>query len=138
MTQLSLFHGKFLPFSEMSDNSKRSLLYCSLLSIQFGLQPLITSKFTAVGVSKSSIVIATELLKIFIVFVSFCNISVEERRKALANWNIVDSLKAAALPASLYAVQNLCVQHGYLLLDSMTYNLLNQTKVHFLIYITKI
>jgi hypothetical protein len=35
----------------------------------------------------------------------------------------------AALPATLYAIQNVFVQYGYVLLDSMSFNLLNQTKV---------
>jgi len=57
--------------------------------------------------------------------------SAEERQQLFRKWRFIDSLKAAAIPATLYAIQNLAVQYGYVLLDSMTFNLLNQTKVQF-------
>lgn len=38
-------------------------------------------------------------------------------------------VRLAALPAACYAVQNVLAQVGYQNLDSLTYNLLNQTKV---------
>ena len=113
----------------MDDNSKKSLFFCSLLALQFGLQPILASKFTAAGVSKSSVVIATELGKMLISAVAIFSGPKTERDNIIKSWSIVDSLKVAALPAALYAIQNLLVQYGYVLLDSMTFNLLNQTKV---------
>jgi len=112
----------------MDDTGQKSLFYCSLLALQFGLQPILASKFTASGVSKSSVVIATELGKILIALVSILGGPKADREKIASTWNIADSLKVAALPATLYAIQNLLVQYGYVLLDSMTFNLLNQTK----------
>lgn len=113
----------------MDDNSQKSLLFCSLLALQFGLQPILASKFTAAGVSKSSIVIVTEITKIVIAIFTIMGGPSAEREKIFETWNIMDSLKVAALPATLYAIQNLLVQYGYSWLDSMTFNLLNQTKV---------
>lgn len=113
----------------MDDNSQKSLFFCSLLALQFGLQPILASKFTAVGVSKSSIVIATEITKILIAIFTIMGGPSAEREKLFETWSILDSLKVAALPATLYAIQNLLVQYGYACLDSMTFNLLNQTKV---------
>lgn len=113
----------------MSTQKFRSMLYCGLLALQFGLQPIISNKFTGTGVSKSSIIIATEVFKILISAFSILTGPKTEIDKIIENWTLLDSLKIAALPATLYAIQNLFVQHGYMYLDSMTFNLLNQTKV---------
>lgn len=110
-------------------NQKQALIYCSLLALQFGLQPMIAAKFTPSGVSKSSVVIATEVFKIVIAALSLLlTASSTEIEKLREQWTLVNSLQVAALPATLYAIQNLFVQYGYVLLDSMTFNLLNQTK----------
>eukprot|EP01036_Dinobryon_divergens_P032545 gene32545-42158_t len=115
-------------FGADDNNRLLAVLYCSLLALQFGLQPLIASRLTPPGVSKSSVVIVTEVTKIFIAAVTLMGESSEERQQLFRSWNFIDSLKAAAIPATLYAIQNLAVQYGYVLLDSMTFNLLNQTK----------
>lgn len=112
----------------MGDNQKQALLYCSLLALQFGLQPMIAAKFTPPGVSKSSVVITTEVFKILIAVLSLLASSSTEWEKIREQWTLWNSLQIAALPATLYAIQNLLVQYGYVLLDSMTFNLLNQTK----------
>ena len=120
-------------FVEMSDNGSKALFYCSLLALQFGLQPIISNMFVHVDVSKSSVVIATELFKICIAAVSFATESKEERKRVISTWSLSDSILVAALPATLYAIQNLLVQNGYMYLDSMTFCLLNQTKVRYLL-----
>jgi solute carrier family 35 (UDP-sugar transporter), member A1/2/3 len=53
----------------------------------------------------------------------------EERKKIFGTWTLSDSLKVAAIPAVMYAIQNELVQHAYQYIDSMTFNLINQTKV---------
>lgn len=115
--------------SAAEDNGTNALVYCSLLALQFGLQPMLASKFTPPGVAKSSVVIATELCKILIAVFVYLTGPAAELEKLKETWTLSDSLKIAALPATLYAIQNLSVQYGYVLLDSMTFNLLNQTKV---------
>lgn len=110
-------------------DASQALLYCVLLAFQFGLQPMIANRFTSGGISKTSVVIGTELGKIIIAFMSIMSEPSAAREKVFGDWTLRDSIKIAALPATLYAVQNLFVQHGYVLLDSMTFNLLNQTKV---------
>ncbi len=112
-----------------SENGRYALLYCSLLALQFGLQPLISSRFTAQGVSKSSVVIAIELQKIVIAAIVLLSGPTIEIDKIRDTWSLKESLRTAALPATLYAIQNLCIQYGYSYLDSMTFSLLNQTKV---------
>ena len=110
-------------------DSSQALLYCILLAFQFGLQPMIATRFTSGNISKTSVVIGTEIGKIIIAFMSIMSEPSAAREKIFGDWTLFDSMKIAALPATLYAIQNLFVQHGYVLLDSMTFNLLNQTKV---------
>ena len=92
------------------------------------MQPIIAKEFSSKEVSKASIVIATELTKICIAIVAVSSEPSSVRKRILSDWTLSSSLKIAALPAVLYAIQNLMVQHAYILLDSMTFNLLNQTK----------
>jgi UDP-sugar transporter A1/2/3 len=115
--------------STTPSDTNKALLYCVLLALQFGLQPMIANRFTSSDISKTSIVIGTELGKIMIAFTSIMAESSATRKESFGDWTLLDSIKIAALPATLYAIQNLFVQHGYVLLDSMTFNLLNQTKV---------
>lgn len=49
----------------------------------------------------------------------------------LETWTLRRSLAAAALPAIGYSLQNWLAQLGYKNLDSLTFNLLNQTKTPF-------
>lgn len=116
-------------FSFLEDTNTSILFYCTLLALQFGLQPMITSQCTPIGVTKSSVVIATEIFKILMSLMSIMFESTESMAKIRSKFTLTTSLKTAALPATLYAIQNLCVQYGYSYLDSMTFNLLNQTKV---------
>lgn len=46
-------------------------------------------------------------------------------------WSFSDSLKASASPAAIYALQNTLLQLSYRNLDSLTFSLLNQTKLVF-------
>ena len=49
----------------------------------------------------------------------------------IASWTLKGSLATAAIPAAVYAVQNCLSQVAYVNLDSLTFNLLNQTKTLF-------
>lgn len=113
--------------------SSQALLYCILLALQFGLQPMISQRFISKDISKTSVVIGTEFAKIFIAYFSIMSEPSAARKKVFGDWTLYDSIKIAALPATLYAIQNLFVQYGYVFLDSMTFNLLNQTKVSIVI-----
>lgn len=115
--------------SFLDDPNTSILFYSALLALQFGLQPMITTRCTPRGVTKSSIVITIEIFKILISILSMSFESSESLTKIRSKFTIATSLKTAAIPATLYAIQNLCVQYGYTYLDSMTFNLLNQTKV---------
>lgn len=106
-------------------DAKKALLFCTILAFQFGLQPAITSRCLNKDLSKSSVVTATEVTKIII---AIFGVTKEEIQVIKRDWSLKNSLQVAALPAILYAMQNVMVQYAYLLLDGMTFNLLNQTK----------
>nr|GEV33257.1 CMP-sialic acid transporter 5 [Tanacetum cinerariifolium] len=51
--------------------------------------------------------------------------------KALKEWTLIGSLSASGLPAAIYALQNSLLQISYRNLDSLTFSMLNQTKLIF-------
>lgn len=113
----------------VDENTRNTLFYCSLLALQFGLQPMIAARLTPASVSKSSVVIAIEVQKIVIAAMSLLFGPEAERVKLRSTWTLRESFTIAALPSLLYMIQNMCVQYGYAYLDSTTFTLLNQTKV---------
>lgn len=46
-------------------------------------------------------------------------------------WTLMGSLTASGLPAAIYALQNSLLQISYRNLDSLTFSILNQTKIFF-------
>ena len=91
------------------------LLFFALLHFHF--QPAITSRCLNKDLSKSSMVMATEVTKIII---AIFGVTKEEKQVIKRDWSLKNSLQVAALPAILYAMQNVMVQYAYLLLDGMT------------------
>jgi UDP-sugar transporter A1/2/3 len=66
------------------------------------------------------------------VVMAFCMLQLEFRGQAhlvLQQFNVAESLRLGAIPAAIYAVQNLLCQVGYRHLDFLSFNLLNQTKM---------
>lgn len=112
----------------MPSDSTKAILFCSLLALQFGLQPLIASRFINRSISKSSIVFGTELEKIFIAIVSISTSPSAVQEKIWKEFTVSSSLFLVALPATLYTIQNVMIQYSYSFIDSMTFNILNQTK----------
>lgn len=51
--------------------------------------------------------------------------------KVFQNWTLTGSLIASGLPAAIYALQNSLLQISYKNLDSLTFSMLNQTKIFF-------
>ena len=76
-----------------------------------------------------SVVIGQELMKVVL---AFSMIQLEFRGRAhvlLQQFRLAESLRLGAIPAAIYAVQNLLCQLGYRHLDFLSFNLLNQTKM---------
>jgi solute carrier family 35 (UDP-sugar transporter), member A1/2/3 len=57
-------------------------------------------------------------------------------RKQFRQWTLLGSLTASGLPAAIYAVQNSLLQISYKNLDSLTFSILNQTKLFFTAFFT--
>lgn len=106
-----------------------ALFYCGLLSLQFGLQPLLSSQFQDPSISKVGVVLITECTKIVIglIFLSMESKTVRDGIKQ--NWSLSNSIHVAGAPAVLFAIQNVVIQEAFVRLDSLTFNLINQTKV---------
>lgn len=52
-------------------------------------------------------------------------------KKLSKEWTLVGSFTASGLPAAIYALQNSLLQISYRNLDSLTFSMLNQTKIIF-------
>lgn len=119
--------NKTAPVSSSSKGlSSTALVYCALLSLQFGIQPILTKKYMG-GATKSTVVFMQELTKLVI---AIAGISMGKAKwsDVVSGWTVTSWLRLALLPATIYLVQNICSLLAYENLDPITYNVLNQTK----------
>ncbi|KAG9451529.1 hypothetical protein H6P81_011494 [Aristolochia fimbriata] len=115
--------------SSQSAQSKKVWLYLVLLTFQYGSQPLLSKRFTSRDVIVTSLVISCEVAKVICAL--FLLAKEGHLRKLLKEWTLVGSLTASGLPAAIYALQNSLLQISYKNLDSLTFSMLNQTKLFF-------
>ena len=108
-----------------ASSASTGALFCVLLALQYGLQPFL-KVFIAPEVNKVSLVLTTELTKIFIA----CALMAAEGSFArnFAGWNL-RAASLSVLPALIYAAQNYLLVVGYQSMDSVTFNCLNQSKL---------
>jgi len=92
-----------------NDYLQKTLIFSFLLAIQYGLQPILASKYTSRTTSKTSVVIMTEFGKILIAILGIKTGLIKDIK--FDDWSLQNSIQIAALPAFLYAIQNLCVQY---------------------------
>mmetsp|Transcript_7113 Transcript_7113/g.15475 ORF Transcript_7113/g.15475 Transcript_7113/m.15475 type:complete len:447 (-) Transcript_7113:1322-2662(-) len=113
--------------SPSSSLSPKALLFMALLALQFGIQPIVTKKFTSGKVIKSTVIFMQEVVKLVIAFggITLSGVSWGE---VLKGWTITSWLRLSLLPATIYLIQNMCSLLAYQNLDAITYNVLNQTK----------
>lgn len=116
--------------------SSRVLLYSILLTLQYGAQPLISKRFTSREVIVTSSVLTCEIAKVI------CALAIMAKegnlKKLFKEWTLLGSLTASGLPAAIYALQNSLLQISYRNLDSLTFSILNQTKIFFTAFFTYI
>lgn len=109
-----------------------ALSVLALLSLQFSLQPILAQAFVHPQAVKTAVVLQTELLKAALAAICLLIFhSKQERTDIFRRWTARSCAKAALFPAILYALQNWLVQLAYQHLDSVVFNLLNQTKILF-------
>ncbi|KAK9070231.1 hypothetical protein SSX86_010631 [Deinandra increscens subsp. villosa] len=115
--------------SENSGVNKKVWFYSLLLTIQYGAQPLISKRCIGREVIVTSLVLACEIVKVICALVLMARDG--SLNKALKEWTLIGSLSASGLPAAIYALQNSLLQISYKSLDSLTFSMLNQTKLIF-------
>ena len=108
------------------DLSTQALFYMFLLSLQFGIQPILTKNFTPPSICRTSVVLVQEAVKFF--FASCMLFGSGNFKSATSDWSVSSWLQVAALPAALYSIQNMAALVAYQNLDALTFNVLNQTK----------
>eukprot|EP00752_Nemacystus_decipiens_P001782 g1722.t1 len=104
-------------------------LFMGVLALQFGLQPVLQKACVDKdSVNPFSLIIGSEVTKIVLCVLVILSSGRNLYGPMLKAWTLRRSLGAAALPAIGYSLQNWLSQLGYKNLDSLTFNLLNQTK----------
>jgi len=106
--------------------SLQAIWYMFLLALQFGVQPILTRKFTPTTVCRTTVIIAQEATKFCLGL--FMLITSGNFKSALSDWTFYGWITVACVPAALYTVQNLAALVAYQNLDAITFNVLNQTK----------
>jgi len=113
--------------------SPKAILFMILLSLQFGLQPLLVRRFTPPTINKSTVVFVQEIIKLVISLKVYLSTTTREQQRS--DWGdggrphlLLRQLAIAGLPAALYCVQNLASLLAYQNLDPVQFNVLNQTK----------
>eukprot|EP00042_Codosiga_hollandica_P023083 m.89499 g.89499 ORF g.89499 m.89499 type:complete len:345 (-) comp51041_c0_seq1:68-1102(-) len=106
----------------------RGYVFMVLVALQFGLQPLVMKTFDNGLATTFSIVVMVELAKIVLVLLF---VLIEGEQRQFAGWTLNVSLRVAAVPAVVYAIQNMLLQYSYRHLDGLTFNIVNQTKTLF-------
>ncbi|AQK53155.1 CMP-sialic acid transporter 5 [Zea mays] len=106
---------------------RKVTLYLVLLTLQYGAQPLISKRFVRQDTIVTSLVLATEAAKVICAIILL--IADGSLKKQFSNWTLIGSLTASGLPAAIYALQNSLLQVSFKNLDSLTFSILNQTKL---------
>ncbi|KAF3942549.1 hypothetical protein CMV_030804 [Castanea mollissima] len=109
--------------------SARIWFYSLLLTLQYGAQPLISKRFIRREVIVTSSVLTCEIAKVICAL--FFMTKDGTLKKVYNEWTLVGALTASGLPAAIYALQNSLLQISYKNLDSLTFSMLNQTKIFF-------
>ena len=110
--------------------TSEAIFWSSLLAIQFGLQSFLMQLFVDKTTDKLSLVLAQEGVKIVLCVLMLLLTSGPGELSSLASsWTLRESLRVAAVPSMIYAVQNVMTQMSMLYLDPVTFNLVNQSKL---------
>lgn len=104
-----------------------AIVSMALLALQFGIQPLVTKKYTSPAIIKSTVILLQEIVKLVIAMMGI-SLSSSGWSKTTEGWSVGSWLRLSLLPATIYLVQNMCSLLAYQNLDAITYNVLNQTK----------
>ena len=97
------------------------------LSIQVGLNPILTKWYAATVTNIGLRVAVIECMKLVIAII--CLSLDGTLRTQLSEWNFALAMRTTFIPSLVYALQNGLNQHALDTLDGVTFNILNQTKI---------
>eukprot|EP00565_Helicotheca_tamesis_P009188 CAMPEP_0185729944 /NCGR_PEP_ID=MMETSP1171-20130828/7770_1 /TAXON_ID=374046 /ORGANISM="Helicotheca tamensis, Strain CCMP826" /LENGTH=450 /DNA_ID=CAMNT_0028398893 /DNA_START=27 /DNA_END=1376 /DNA_ORIENTATION=+ len=111
----------------LSQNSMAAI-FMSLLALQFAVQPALSRKYTSQKANRRGVIFVQEIIKFTLAGIFLLSTGMDSTRRAVQGWTFKACAAVAGIPAALYAVQNVCALMAYQNLDSVTFNVLNQTK----------
>lgn len=103
--------------------------YLAIHAVQFGAQPLLAKTYIRKGTLTSSLVFGAEFSKL-LGCLTMLHAS-GELREVFRGYSITKAVALCALPAATYLIQNFCIQVAYQNIDSIVFNILNQSKMLF-------
>jgi len=92
----------------------------ALLALQFGLQPILTKKYTPKDINRSTVVLTQDVVKF--AMAGFVLVFSGGWASAVSGWTVRTWLTVAGIPASLYCIQNLATLMAYQNLEPLTFN----------------
>ena len=111
----------------MASNYLRNGTLLALLSVQVGLQPVLMKWYCKETESVALRVAVIEGFKWLIAVGSL--MSQGELIQQVRQWNFRVASQTTLLPSLIYVVQNALNQNAVVILDGVTFNILNQTKI---------
>ncbi|EEC46211.1 predicted protein [Phaeodactylum tricornutum CCAP 1055/1] len=123
----AVVYHRLMATHSTSQLSPLAALYMILLAVQYAVQPRLSKKYIKKNTSKVATALTEEITKSCFAAALFLCTS-KDLRATLATWTLQRSLRTAAVPAVLYAVQGVLQYQSHQHLDAVSFNGLQQTK----------
>ncbi|OQR95719.1 Drug/Metabolite Transporter (DMT) Superfamily [Thraustotheca clavata] len=105
----------------------KNSLFLALLAIQIGVQPVLMAWYAKEAANVPLRIVVINVMKIGLALAPL-GIS-GSCRQEWSTWSFAVALRTTVLPACIYVVQDYLNQTAVIMLDGVTYNVLNQTKI---------
>lgn len=115
------------PKTNTTTLSREATIYLALLALQFGIQPILMQRYAATGIIRSTVVLLQEVTK-FLIAGTVLLFQQQQPIQECCSTTMKTIITNAALPAGLYAIQNVSYLMALQTLDPLTFNVLAQTK----------
>lgn len=115
------------PWWRLTPLALKKALLLGVLSVQIGFQPLLMGWYAKEATNVSLRVGVIEFMKFFMALLPLALRG--ELCPELKKWSFHNALQTTAAPALIYVLQNYLNQSAVVVLDGVTFNILNQTKI---------
>ncbi|GAB9464078.1 hypothetical protein Gpo141_00001519 [Globisporangium polare] len=115
------------PWWRLTPLALKKTLLLGVLSVQIGFQPLLMGWFAKEATNVSLRVGVIELMKFVMALLPLALRG--ELCPEMKKWSFHNALQTTAAPALIYVLQNYLNQSAVVVLDGVTFNILNQTKI---------